>query len=101
MEEIIVMAYVLSKYEMETHIIWNAEEKIASIWTCDPVSIRKLDKLIAGCPDTYKCVERGNDYAKYQVNSKYIRFGKPASEAQLEAKRRNSPFKKNVDSVTE
>lgn len=82
------MAYALSMYEMETHITWNAEEKIASIWTCDPVSIRKLDKLVAGSPDVYRCVERGEDYAKYKVDSKFVIFRKPPSEAMLESNRR-------------
>lgn len=83
------MPYNLSRYEMETHITWNAEEKIASIWTCDPVSIRKLDKLVSQFPETYKCVERGGDFAKYQVAAKFVRFGKPVSEARREANMRN------------
>lgn len=84
------MPYSLSRYEMETHITWNTEEKIASVWTCDPASIRKLDKLVGTCPETYKCVERSDDFAKYSVASRFIRFGKPASEAQKEASKRNA-----------
>lgn len=84
------MPYSLSIYEMETHITWNAEEKIASVWTCDPASIRKLDKLVSACPETYKCVERSSDFAKYRVAAKFIHSGKPASEALREASKRNA-----------
>lgn len=94
------MAYALSKYEMETHVTWNAEEKVASIWTCDPVSIRKLDKLTVASADTYKCVERGNDYAKYKVPSKYVSFRKPPSESKLEACRQNCERMNEARSAT-
>lgn len=82
------MAYSLSMEERETHIRWDAVEKIAHIFTADPVSIRKLDKLVDGYPETYKLVKDDNYGGKsYEVDSKYIRFGKPASEAQKEAGR--------------
>ena len=83
------MPYSLSRYEMETHITWNAEEKLASVWTCDPVSIRKLDKLVSEYPEMYGCLERGNDFAKYQMAAKFVRFGKQVSEARREANMRN------------
>lgn len=84
------MAYTLSRYEQETHITWNAEEKTASVWTCDPATIRKLDKLVSQFPETYQCTEHSNEFAKYSVAAKFIRFGKPASEARIEAARRNA-----------
>ena len=86
------MAYRISRSEMETTIRWDAEEKVAHIWTCDPVYIRKLDKLVAEAPEAYKCTKRTDDGAWYEVAAKYIRFGKPVqvkepSEAQLEARK--------------
>ena len=82
------MAY--SRCEQETSIVWDEEEKVAHIYTASPVMIRKLDKLAAALPDTYKCMWAQSDgmAKKYEVNKRYIRFGKPASEARKEAGRR-------------
>ena len=75
------MAY--SRYEQETSIVWDEDAKIARIYTASPVTMRKLDKLCDGFPDTYKQVWAQDDglAKKYEVNKRYIRFGKPASEA--------------------
>lgn len=80
----------ISRREMETHITWNAEEKIASVYTCDPATIRKLDKLVSTCPEAYKCRWAGENPTakKYNVPARYIRFGKPASEARIAAGKR-------------
>jgi len=85
---------MLSKAEQETVIRWDAEDRIANIDTANPVSIRKLDKLVASHPDVYKCVHVDEQFnaKQYEVDSRYIRFGKPPSEARREAGRRNSPF---------
>lgn len=80
----------LSRHEMETHITWNAEEKIATVYTCDPTTIRKLDRLTEQCPEAYRCIwEDENPTArKYIVPARYVRFGKPASEARIAAGKR-------------
>ena len=82
------MAY--SRYEQETSIVWDEEEKIARIYTASPVTIRKLDKLVAEHPEAYKKLwEQVDGMAKkYEVAKRYIRFGKPASEAMKEHGRR-------------
>ena len=72
--------------ERETTIVWDDEERVAKVYTASPISMRKLDKLCAECPDTYKrtWVEQDGDKvtaARYEVASCYIRFAKPASEA--------------------
>lgn len=80
----------ISRREQETTIRWDAEERIASIFTCDPVTIRKLDRLVQEHPDTYKLVRTGKeDYPTnwYEVEASHIRFMKPASEARREAAR--------------
>lgn len=38
----------LSHIEQETIISWNAKEKTANIYTCDPVVIRRLTKRLPG-----------------------------------------------------
>ena len=80
----------ISRHEMETHITWNAEEKIATVYTCDPATIRKLDKLTQQCPEAYRCIWEGENPTarKYTVPARYVRFGKPASEAMKAAGRR-------------
>jgi len=84
--------------EQETSIVWDEAEQIAHIYAASPVSMRKLDKLVEEFPDVYKCVwtDKDGSAKKYTVAKKYIRFGKPASEAKLAAvannlKKRNQP----------
>lgn len=82
----------LSRLEQETTINWNAEEKLARIYTATPATIRKLDKLTAEFPEAYRCVWQDTETLakRYEVNAKYLRFAKPASEAQKEAGRRQA-----------
>ena len=77
--------------EQETHIWWDAEERIAHIYTAEPAKIKQLDKLVEAYPDTYACIWSDEHYLakKYIANAKLIRFGKPASEKQISAAARN------------
>lgn len=74
-----------SRSEMETTIVWDDAEKVAHIYAASPISMRKLDKLCEQFPDCYKriWVENGGSAAKYEVPARFIKFGKPASAAQL------------------
>ena len=83
--------YHFKKAEQETHIRWDAEERIAHIYTANPADIRKLDKLAEDYPEEYKCVWADGKFAakKYEVDAKHIRFRKPASQAQREAAKEN------------
>ena len=80
-----IAKYNPTRAETETTIRWDAEEKIAHIYTADPISTRKLDKLCAERPDTYKLVRRDANGAWYEAPAKMIKFGKPLSAAQKEA----------------
>lgn len=83
-----------SKAEQETSIVWDEEQKVARIYTASPATMRKLDKLCEVCPDEYTRTWTETDKkdrvtaAKYEVAAKYVKFGKPASEARKEAGRR-------------
>jgi len=79
----------MNKAEMETTICWDAAGKTAAIFSANPVDIRKLDKLTAQYPDIYRCTKVDNKHGNkfYEVPSRYIRYGKPASLKQLEASR--------------
>ena len=86
--------YTLTRAEQETVIVWDAESRTATIDTADPVTIRRLDKLAGQYPDEYRLVSEDVLYSakRFEVPATYIRFGKPASEAQREAARKNSPY---------
>ena len=79
--------YQISRIEQETTIRWDAAENVAHIYTAHPVTLRKLEGLSAEYPDVYRLVWTDTRYPakKYEVDAKYIRFGKPASEAQRNA----------------
>lgn len=51
------MSYNLSKYERETIINFNEEEKMASIYTCSEAYKKKLDNFCKKRPDLYKLEE--------------------------------------------
>ena len=87
---------------METNIVWDDEYKIAEIYTASPITMRKLDKLCQECPEAYErfWTENNSDgritAAKYSVHSKYIRFGKPATEAKRERGRMLAEQRNNL-----
>lgn len=81
--------YTLTRAEQETVILWDAESRTATIDTANPVTLRKLEKLAAQPPEIYRLVSEDTLFSakRYEVPAKYIRFGKPPSEAQREAAR--------------
>lgn len=88
-----------SRIEQETHIVWDEELKTAHLYTASPVTMRKLDKLTVQFPDVYRrtWIEKTGDSitaAKYEIDARFVRFSKPASVAQTEARRMNA-FKIN------
>lgn len=66
----------LTKYEQETIINYNNEEKTASIFTYDKSLIRKLDKRLAEMSDM-KLIRRGEDFAEYSLPKKWIKVAFP------------------------
>ena len=92
--------YQISRVEQETTIRWDAAENVAHIYTAHPVTLRKLEGLSAEYPDVYRLVWTDTQYParKFEVDAKYIRFGKPASEAQKRAARMNSGLKASTNS---
>ena len=71
--------------ERESIIRWSMADKQASIYADNPALVRKLDKLCAEYPDVYRCTKDADKFGakRYEIPVKYIRFCKPASEAQL------------------
>lgn len=81
-----------SREEQETCIIWDEATKLAKVYSASPVVMRQLDKLAVAYPDCYQRVWSETDKAsgktmaaKYEVASKFVRFRKPPTKAQLEA----------------
>ena len=76
----------LTKYEQETIISYNNEEKIASVFTYDKSLIRKIDARLSDYPDI-KVARRGDGWAEYVLPKKWvaIRFPRLLSEEQREA----------------
>lgn len=96
--------YTPVRAERETVILQDAESRAASIDNANPVTIRKLDKLAAQYPDVYRCVRVDDKYPakRYEVSAQYIRFGKPASDAQrAKGKQLSSRLCRETDDTTE
>lgn len=66
----------LTKYEQETIINYNNEEKTASVYTHDKSLIRKLDKKLGEIPDM-KLIRRTEDFAEYSLPKKWIKVAFP------------------------
>lgn len=66
----------LTKYEQETIINYNNEEKTASVFTYDKSLIRKLDKRLAEASDI-KLIRRDEDFAEYSLPKKWIKVSFP------------------------
>lgn len=67
----------LSKYEQETIVLYNAEDKNAEIYTADRTVMRKLDKLCEEHPDIYKTIKSDELSKTYSVPKNYINYRKP------------------------
>ncbi len=80
----------LTRYEQETIINFNAEEKTATLYTRDPAIIRQLDSLVTEYPDTFKRVGETDIAKTYEMPKSAVTYRKPRrlSEEQREASRR-------------
>lgn len=82
--------YTLTNAEREVTIRWDAEQRTATIDAAIPATVRKLDALAEQYPETYRLVSEDAAYGakRYAVDARYIRFGKPPTEAQREKGKR-------------
>ena len=80
----------LTRYEQETIINVNAEEKTATLYTRDPAVMRNLDSLVTEYPDTFKRVGETDIDKTYEMPKSAVTYRKPRhlSEEQREASRR-------------
>lgn len=75
----------LSRYEQEAVINLNADEDEATVYTANPVWIRKMDKLHREFPEITRLKSWTEVSKTYVLPKNLIRIGKPTtlSEAQL------------------
>lgn len=80
-----------SRWEQETVINYNNEERIATIYTRDPVIMKKLQKKAEKYPEHYICINRTDLDVTYECPKKYIKFYSPRilSDEQREKLRKN------------
>ena len=86
----------LTRYEQETIINFNAEEKTATLYTRDPAVIRKLDSLVTEYPDTFKQVGETDIDKTYEMPKSFVSYRKPRhlSEEHRENLRKRIKFTK-------
>ena len=88
----------LTKYEMETVVNYNAAEQTATVYTRDKSVMRKLDRLVADYPDTYKLINQTDIDKTYSMPKTYVNYRKPRvlSDKQREqARQRMSKLNSN------
>ena len=79
----------LTRYEQETIINFNAEEKTATLYTRDPAVMRNLDSLVTEYPDIFKRVGETDIDKTYEMPKSAVTYRKPRriSEAKREQAR--------------
>ena len=77
----------LTRYEQETIINYNAEDKTATLYTRDPAVMRKVDALVTDYPDTFKCIGETDIDKTYEMPKSSVTYRKPRrlSKEQREA----------------
>ena len=67
----------ITRYEQETIINFNAEEKTATLYTRDPAVMRKVDALVIEYPDTFKCIGETDIDKTYEMPKSAVTYRKP------------------------
>ena len=67
----------LTKYEMETVVNYNAGEQTATVYTRDKSVMRRLDRLVADYPDSYKLLNQTDIDKTYSMPKSYVTYRKP------------------------
>ena len=67
----------LTRYEQETIINFNAQDKMATLYTRDPAVMRKVDALVIEYPDTFKCIGETDIDKTYEMPKSAITYRKP------------------------
>jgi hypothetical protein len=74
----------LTAIEQEVIITYNRKESFADVYSADPVTIRKLEKMAEKYPERYKLKRKDDISVTYEVPKKLIRFGAPNTKVYTE-----------------
>ena len=89
----------LTRYEQETVIKFNAEEAYATVYTCEPAMLRKMNKLLAARPDAVT-VDAEDEYSRtYRFSKRMIKIIAPriySDEQRTAARDRMAKSKKSL-----
>ena len=67
----------LTRYEQETIINFNAQDQMATLYTRDPVVMRKVDALVTEYLDIFKCIGETDIDKTYEMPKKYVTYSHP------------------------
>ena len=84
----------LLRCEQETIINFNAEDKNATVYTRDPAVMRKLDALVIGYPDIYKCIGASDIDKTYEMPKSAVNYRKPRRLSEAEKNRKREQMRK-------
>ena len=87
----------ITRYEQETIINFNAEEKTATLYTRDPAVIRKVDALVIEYPDIFKCIGETDIDKTYEMPKSVVTYRKPR---RISENRRNE-MRKQIERINE
>ena len=73
----------ISKYERETNINFNDDELNSTVYTCNKLLIRKLDKYCQVYPNDFKLIIKDEFGSTYKVSKKLITIRKPTKKRNL------------------
>lgn len=62
---------------METVVNYNAGEQTATVYTRDKSVMRRLDRLVADYPDSYKLLCQTDIDKTYSMPKSYVTYRKP------------------------
>lgn len=82
----------LTRYEQEAVVNLNASEENATLYSSNPIWIRKMDAFVKEFPDVFRLKRQTEISRIYEFPKKYVRIGKPrklsiAQRDHLEKKR--------------
>ena len=72
--------YNLTNYEKETVILYNEEDKVGTVYTCNAALIRKMDKLASQFPDTFSLKCEDEVSKTYFMSKKLISIRTPRAK---------------------
>lgn len=67
----------ISREEQETIINFNAKDKMATVYTRDPIFMKQMDRLVREYPDTFQCKSISEVDRVYEVPATSVTFRKP------------------------